>query len=155
MKPYPMGKLFEDLEIGQEFHTSGRTITEGDMLQFAGLSGDFNPLHLDEEFAKGSPFKTRVPHGLCVMSIATGLIDRLGVISCTALACMDITWTFMKPVLIGDSIRVVMKVMEKKESKRGDRGVVSFQMLVSNQRDENVEKGFWKLMMAKGSYFDR
>ena len=155
MATYPMGKRFEDFEVGQEYHTSGRTITEGDVLNFAGLSGDFNPLHLDEAFPKGSPFKTRVPHGLCIMSIATGLIDRLGVVSCTALACMEINWTFLKPVLIGDTIRVVMEVLEKKESKRGDRGVVSFEMRVLNQRDESVERGFWKLMMAKGSYFDR
>ncbi|MCJ7721519.1 MaoC family dehydratase N-terminal domain-containing protein [Candidatus Bathyarchaeota archaeon] len=155
MVQYPKGKLFEDFEIGQEFQTSGRTITESDMLNFAGLSGDFNPLHLDEEFAKGSPFKTRVPHGLCIMSISTGLIDRLGVISCTALACLEINWKFFKPVLIGDSIRVVMKVLEKKESKKGDRGVVTFEMMIFNQKGEKVEVGLWKLMMAKGNYFER
>jgi len=150
---YAKGKVFEDFEVGQEFETSARTVTESDILNFAGLSGDFNPLHLDEEFAKGSPFKTRVPHGLCIMSISTGLIDRLGVISCTALACLEIDWKFLKPVLIGDSIRVVMKVLEKKESKKRDRGVVTFEMIILNQKGEKVEVGLWKLMMAKGSYF--
>jgi acyl dehydratase len=154
MTSYPKGKLFEEFEIGEEFQTAGRTITESDILNFAGLSGDFNPLHLDEEFAKGSPFKTRVPHGLCIMSIATGLIDRLGVISCTAIACLEIIWEFFKPVLIGDSIRVVMKVLEKKESKKGDRGLVTFEMLILNQRNEKVETGSLKLMMAKETYFE-
>jgi len=150
----PKGKFFEEFEIGEEFETLGRTITESDILNFAGLSGDFNPLHLDEEFAKRSPFKARVPHGLCIMSIATGLIDRLGVISCTALACQQIMWEFFKPVRIGDSIRVVMKVLEKKESKKGDRGLVTFEISVLNQRNEKVETGSLKLMMAKESYFE-
>ena len=150
---YAKGRVFEDFEVGQEFETSGRTVTESDILNFAGLSGDFNPLHLDEEFAKGSPFKTRVPHGLCIMSISTGLIDRLGVINCTALACLEVNWKFFKPVLIGDTIRVVMKVLEKKEGKKGDRGLVNFEMMILNQKDEKVEVGLWKLMMAKESYF--
>jgi acyl dehydratase len=150
----PKGKFFEEFEIGEEFETLGRTITESDILTFAGLSGDFNPLHLDEEFAKRSPFKARVPHGLCIMSIATGLIDRLGVISCTALACLQIMWEFFKPVRIGESIRVVMKVLEKKESKKGDRGLVTFEISVLNQRNEKVETGSLKLMMAKESYFE-
>ena len=150
----PKGKFFEEFEIGEEFETLGRTITESDILTFAGLSGDFNPLHLDDEFAKRSPFKARVPHGLCIMSIATGLIDRLGVISCTALACLQIMWEFLKPVRIGESIRGVMKVLEKKESKKGDRGLVTFEISVLNQRNEKVETGSLKLMMAKESYFE-
>ncbi len=153
MDSYPKGKFFEEFEEGEEFQTVGRTITESDVLNFSGVSGDFNPLHLDEEFAKNSPFKTRVPHGLCIMSIATGLIDRLGVISCTALACLDISWKFFKPVLIGDSIGVVMKVLEKREGKKGDRGLITFEMAVRNQRKETVETGMWTLMMARENYF--
>jgi len=95
MEAYPRGMYFEDFEAGQEFVTLGRTITESDVLGFAGLSGDFNPLHLDHEFAQKSPFKARIPHGLCIMSIASGLIDRTGVNSGTALACLEITWKFL------------------------------------------------------------
>lgn len=153
MADYPRGKFFEDLEVGQEFATSGRTITESDVLNFAGLSGDFNPLHMDEQFAKDSPFKARIPHGLCIMSIATGLIDRLGVVSGTALACLEITWKFFQPVMIGDTIRVIMRVLEKKESSKRDRGVVAFEMRVLNQKEGMVEEGSWKLMMGKQSYF--
>lgn len=150
----PPGRFFEDFEIGHEFETHGRTITEGDILSFAGHSGDFNPLHMDDEFAKKSPFKARVPHGLCIMSIATGLIDRMGVTSGTALACLEINWKFFQPVMIGDTITVIMRVVEKKESSKGDRGVVAFEMPVLNQSGEKVEEGSWKLLMAKKSYFE-
>jgi acyl dehydratase len=150
----PPGRFFEDFEIGYEFETHGRTITEGDILSFAGHSGDFNPLHMDEEFARKTPFKARVPHGLCIMSIATGLIDRMGVTSGTALACLEINWRFFQPVMIGDTIKVIMRVVEKKESSKGDRGVVAFEMPVLNQNGEKVEEGSWKLLMAKGSYFE-
>lgn len=154
MDPYPRGMFFEDFEAGKEFMTLGRTITESDVLSFAGLSGDFNPLHLDHEFAKNSPFKARIPHGLCIMSIASGLIDRTGVNTGTALACLEITWKFFQPVMIGDTIRVMMKVLDKKESSKGDRGTVIFEMQVLNQKDQKVEEGSWKLMFAKRSYFN-
>ncbi|MFH1350328.1 MAG: MaoC/PaaZ C-terminal domain-containing protein [Pseudomonadota bacterium] len=154
MIPNPRGKFFEELEIGQEFPTSGRTITESDILTFAGFSGDFNPLHLDEEFAKLTPFKSRVPHGLCIISIATGLIERLGVVNVTALACLEIAWKFFEPVMIGDTIRVIMRVIEKRESQKGDRGLVAFEMDVLNQHGKKVEVGSWKLMMAKKNYFE-
>jgi acyl dehydratase len=154
MIPYPRGKFFEDYQVGQEFATHGRTITEADVLAFGGLTGDFNPLHFDEEYAKHSPFKVRIPHGLCTVSIATGLIDRLGVLPGTALACLEIHWKFFHPVLMGDTIRVVMKVIDKKESSKGDRGIVAFEMPVFNQREERVNEGSWRLMIAKRHYFE-
>lgn len=153
MIPYPRGKFFEDYAIGQEFVTHGRTITEADILAFGAISGDYNPLHFDAEFAKHSPFRGRIPHGLCVMSIATGLIDRLGVLPGTALACLEIHWKFFGPVLMGDTIRVVMKVVDKKESSKGDRGIVAFEMPVFNQREEKVNEGSWRLIIAKRNYF--
>jgi acyl dehydratase len=153
MIPYARGKFFEEYEIGQEFPTIGRTITESDVLGFAGLSGDFNPLHLDAEFAKSSPFKVRIPYGLLIMSIASGLIDRLGVLPGTSLACLEIHWKFFQPVMMGDTIRVIMTVMDKKESRKGDRGVVTFKIDVFNQKEVKVDEGSWSLMIAKRNYF--
>ena len=83
------GKFWDELMAGQEFWTGGRTVTEGDVLAFSGLTGDFNPLHVDEEFAHTSPFRTRVPHGPMIHDMYLGLLDRLGLIAGTALAFLD------------------------------------------------------------------
>ena len=139
MADYPRGNFFEDFEVGQEFPTCGRTITEGDVLSFAGLSGDFNPLHLDEEFAKQSPFKTRIPHGLCIISIATGLIDKLGVVSGNALAFLELKWKFFKPVMVGDTIRVIMKVLEKRVRHRDAERLPLCRM--GRRRDRRCHRG--------------
>ncbi|MEK6711850.1 MAG: MaoC/PaaZ C-terminal domain-containing protein, partial [Nitrospinota bacterium] len=86
------GKFWEELKVGQEFWTGGRTVTEGDVLAFSGLTGDFNPLHVDEEFARTSPFGTRVPHGPLIHDMYLGLLDRLGLLAGTALAFLELRW---------------------------------------------------------------
>ena len=153
MIPYPQGKFFEEYKVGEEFATEGRTITESDINNFAGLTGDFNPLHLDEEFAKKSPFKTRIPHGLSIVSIATGLIDRLGIMPGAALACLEINWKFFHPVMIGDTIRVTMTVVNKKEGSNGKKGIVDYAIRVFNQKEIKVQEGSYRLMIAKRLYF--
>src|SRR3972149_4073459 len=98
------GKSWDELVVGQEFWTGGRTVTEGDVLAFAGLTGDYNPLHVDEEFARTSPFKTRVPHGPLIHDMYLGLMDRLGLVAGTALAFLELRWKFLAPVLMGETV---------------------------------------------------
>ena len=106
------GKSWDELEVGHESWTGARTVTEGDILGFSGLTGDFNPLHTDEEFAQTvGPFGTRVPHGPLIHDMYLGLLDRLGLVEGTAMAFLELRWKFLAPILVGDSIhaRVIVK----------------------------------------------
>ncbi|MFQ5710431.1 MAG: MaoC/PaaZ C-terminal domain-containing protein [Candidatus Geothermarchaeales archaeon] len=145
-----MGKYFEDLNLGDRFTTPARTVTEADIGAFAGLSGDYNPLHTDEEFAKKKIFKGRVAHGLLTLAIAEGLRARLGLLDGTALALLEINnLRFTAPVRAGDTIRLETEVVEKRETRRADRGVVTFRDAVRNQRDETVMESEVSVMLLR------
>lgn len=144
------GKHWDELTVGQEFWTAGRTVTEGDVLAFAGLTGDFNPLHTDEEFARtASPFGTRVPHGPLIHDMYLGLLDRLGLVEGTARAFLELHWKFLAPVLPGDSIHGRVVVAAKREVRKPDRGIVAFAITLFNQRDEPVQEGEHVLLLAR------
>ena len=145
----PKGITFEKFEIGQEFVTSRRTVTEADIVSFAGLSGDFNPLHTDEEFAKGTPFKSRIAHGVLCLAVATGLANQLGIFEGTTIALAEMITRYTGAVKPGDSIHVKFKILEKKESKKGDRGTVKVGINVLNQREEKVIDGHWVVIISK------
>jgi acyl dehydratase len=148
------GKFFEDYIEGEEFITPSRTITEVDVVNFAGISGDFHPLHMDEEYARKSIHKGRIAHGSLITSIATGLMARLGLWESTALANLGYEWRFHAPIKIGDTITVRLKIAGKKEAKRFDAGIIQREINVFNQRDELVVSGrsdfFVKRRNAKG-----
>lgn len=133
----------EDLEAGQTFVSAARTVTEADVVAFAGLSGDFNPIHTDAEFAKDSAYGQRVVYGLLGLSIATGLLDRLGVFSGSAIAMLGITdWTFTAPVFIGDTVHLELTILGVRTSRsKPDRGVVERRFELRNQRGELVQSG--------------
>lgn len=138
---------FEDFEIGEEILTQGRTITRSDVINFAGVSGDFEPLHLDKEFGQKTVFKENIAHGLCVLAIASGNIARTGILkNAVALYGID-EWRFTKPVFFGDTIRVRMKVEDKTE--KPDTGIVDFYLEIVNQKDEVLQKGKWRSMIKK------
>lgn len=147
----PRGMYFEEFQIGQRILSPGRTITESDIVTFAGLSGDFNQIHTDAEYGQTSPFGQRVAHGLLGLSIASGLALRTGVLEGTVLAFREIgEWKFVKPVFIGDTINVEMQVAETKAFPRLGGGAVTIAIQVKNQRDEVVMKGNWiTLVMSK------
>ena len=145
------GKFWEELEVGQEFWTGGRTVTEGDVLAFSGLTGDFNPLHVDEEFARTSPFGTRVPHGPLIHDMYLGLLDRLGLLAGTALAFLELRWKFLAPVLVGDTIHARVVVGAKREVSKPDRGIVTFAVTLFNQRGEPVQEGEHTLLLARNA----
>ncbi len=145
------GLYFEEFEVGQKMISPGRTITESDVVGFAGLSGDFNRIHTDAPYAEKSPFGARVAHGLLGLSIASGLALRTGVLEGTVMAFREIkNWKFTKPVYLGDTIHVGMKIIETKAMKRLGGGKVELQFDVQNQDNVTVMKGVWSvLVMSK------
>lgn len=143
------GKYFEEFEVGQKVITPARTVTEADITNFAGLSGDYTQIHTDAEFSKSIPFGQRVAHGLLVLSIASGLATRVGLLEGTVLAFREITeWKFSRPTLIGDTVHVVLEVTDKKSFPRLGGGLVSIVLDVKNQKNESVMKGTWSVLVA-------
>jgi 3-hydroxybutyryl-CoA dehydratase len=147
----PRGKYFEEFEIGQELVTPGRTITETDIVNFAALTGDSNPMHTDAEYAKTTMFGERVAHGLLGLSYAVGLAWQLGFMEGTVIAFLGVEWKFKAPMRIGDTIHVVAKVKQKKEMKGVGGGFVALEGRVVNQRDEVTQQGEWSVLVKSRS----
>jgi acyl dehydratase len=136
------GMYWEEWEIGAEFESPARTVTEADIVQFAGLSGDYNPLHVNEEYCKMTMFGTRIAHGPLVYAIAAGLLFQLHLYDDTLIAFLGFEdLRFTKPVKAGDTIHARVKVLEKQETSKPDRGVMKRQLQVINQRGEVVQEG--------------
>ena len=142
------GLYFEEFEVGLELETRGRTITEADIVNFAGLSGDFNPMHTDAAFAASTPFGQRVAHGLLGLSVASGLAYQMGFLEGTVLAFTGLEWKFRDPVFIGDTIRVTVKITNLRAMKAAGGGFVSFEVKVLNQNDKVTQKGEWTVLVA-------
>lgn len=150
MTHLPRGRYWDEFSEGDVFTTAARTVTEAAVDAFAGLSGDFNPLHVDEEAAQRTPMKGRIAHGMLVLSVATGLANQLGLFEGTTLALLGmdrIKWT--APVRPGDTIHVALTIREKKASSKPDRGVLVTEATVKNQRGEPVMTADWTTLMAR------
>ena len=147
--PYtPRGWHFEDFQAGQRVRTASRTVTEADIVAFAGLSGDYNGIHMDADYAATTPFGKRVAHGLLGLSIASGLAVQTGIMEGTVLAFREIAeWKFSNPVFIGDTIQVEMEVLETKGLPRLGGGSVSIQLDVVNQEGKSAMKGRWTVLI--------
>jgi acyl dehydratase len=144
-----MGKYFEDFEVGEESVTAGRTITETDIVNFAGITGDWNEIHTNKEMAARGPFGQRIAHGALVFSIATGLSVRTGQTSDTVIAFYGLDrLRFVKPTLIGDTVVVRQKVESKSERDAGS-GIVTMLNEVVNQRDEVVISYIAKVLLKR------
>jgi len=141
------GMYFEEFVLGQEILSPARTVTETDVVQFAGLSGDYNVLHTDAEFAKSTPYGQRIAHGLLGLSLASGLAARAGFIEGTAQAFMGLNWKFRAPIFLGDTIRLLTKVSRLRPMPSMGGGVVVFELTVLNQRDETAQEGEWTLLV--------
>jgi acyl dehydratase len=139
---------FEDFEIGHVSKSRGRTITEADIVNFAGLSGDFVELHTNEEFAKAGPFGRRIAHGLLILSISSGLMVQMGHTADTVVAFYGIDHLrFLRPTFIGDTVRVEKKVIGRQEKEKG--GVITFETSVLNQNGDPVLIYTDKLMVKR------
>lgn len=141
------GRLFDDFNVGEQFTTAARTITEAEIIRFADLTGDRHQLHLDEGYAKTTPFGERIAHGMLGLSIASGLWVQLGLLEESLIAFLGLEWTFIAPVRIGNAIRVQVTVKEKRESRDPKRGILLLNAAVLNQNDETVQKGSWTLLV--------
>lgn len=145
-------KYFEDLQLGDQDQTVGRTITETDIVNFAGLSGDFNPIHMDQSFAEKTFFKKRIAHGILVFSVASGLFTQSEMntfMKKSVIALMEIKWKFLKPVFIGDTIHLEVEIIEKKETSKPDRGIVILKRTVVNQKGDAVQEGDIIMMIRR------
>ena len=136
------GLYWEEWDIGAEFESPGRTVTEADIVMFSGLSGDYNPLHTNEEFCRQTAFGTRIAHGPLVYAIAAGLLFQLRLYDDTLIAFLGFEdLRFTRPVMAGDTIHARVKVLEKRETSRPERGIMKRRLHVLNQRGEVVQEG--------------
>ena len=131
---------FDELEVGQEWHSGGRTVTEADIVNFAGFSGDFNPIHIDHEFAKTTAFRRPIAHGFAVFCIASGLGVMTPMVRTMAMLRV-VKWNFVLPVFAGDTIKCITRVSEKTLRGRGKRGEVIWYRGVVNQDGKTVQEG--------------
>lgn len=141
------GLYFEDLEVGQTYATTARTVTEADIVNFAGVSGDFNPVHTDAEQAKNSQFGERIAHGLLGLAIASGQAFSLGFLEGTIIAWTGLDWKFRLPIFIGDTIHTSTTVKKLQARKSVGGGFVTFEIKVINQKGETTQKGTWSVIV--------
>lgn len=144
------GLYWEEWEIGAEFESPARTVTETDIVMFAALSGDYNPLHVNEEYCKQTPFGTRIAHGPLVYAIVAGLIFQLHLYDDTLIAFLGFdSLKFTKPVKPGDTIRARIEVLEKRETSNLERGVMKRKLTVLNQRGEVVQEALQAFLLKR------
>ena len=144
----PKGFYLEDYEIGREYTSQGRTITEADVVNFAGVSGDFNPLHTDEEFGKANQFGKRIAHGALGFIISNGLNNQLGIAEGTTIAFIECTVKYTAPLLIGDTVHNVVIPTEVIHSSKPGKGILKQLVKLVNQ-DERVIMESNKTLMVK------
>lgn len=146
--PLNTGLFFENFQAGQKVTSVGRTVTESDVVTFAGLSGDFNQIHTDAQFASSTPYGQRISHGLLGLAIASGLAVQTGILGANVIAFREVAeWKFVKPVFIGDTIHVEMEVLEAKALPRLGCGSVTLSVHLNNQKNENTMKGQWTVLV--------
>jgi acyl dehydratase len=144
-----MGRVFDEFEIGQRFVTPGRTITEGDIGAFAGLTGDYNPVHTDETFAAATDFGSRIAHGPMGIGMAFGLASRLDLIDGTVVALLGVIWDFKAPMRPGDTVRALIGVIGKRPVKNPSLGLIELTIELVSQRDEILQSGSARLLLRK------
>lgn len=138
--------FFDELVIGDEWESPGRTVTEADVVAFAGLSGDFNPIHVNHEFSRSNPFGKPVAHGLLGLAIASGLASNAPRVDTLAFLGI-LEWKFVHPIAFGDTIRVISTVTALQPRSRGRRGVVTWQRRVVNQQGAAVQEGMTQTLV--------
>jgi acyl dehydratase len=142
-----MSRYVEEFEIGVGFPTGGRTIGEGDITIFAGLVGDFTPIHTDAHYASLTAFGGRIAHGTLTMSTAIGLLTQQNVLGEGVIALLNLNWDFKGVVMIGDTIYARVTPLEARKTSRPGAGIVKFGFDVVNQRDEPIQTGTMTVMM--------
>jgi acyl dehydratase len=145
-----MAVYYEDFQVGQEWTSPSRTITEADVTLFAMLSGDYDEIHTSEHFAREhSAYKTRIAHGMLGLAIVEGLKKRIPAFAETRyVASLEYTWKFTGPILLGDSVHLKIRITRLRESQsRPDRAIIWEGVVMLNQRGEVVQAGEHSLMI--------
>lgn len=144
-----MPMYFEDFAEGQEFTTPARTVTEADVVSFAAWTGDYNPLHTDAEFARGTRFGERLAHGLLGTSLCLGLMARTGIFEGSAVALLGIDgWRFRAPVTIGTTVHCRITILGCRLTSRGDAGVVQRRFALLDQHATTLQDGRMDVLVA-------
>jgi acyl dehydratase len=143
------GLSYDQLQVSQVFLSPARTVTEADIAAFAGLSGDFNPLHTDAVYAEGTAYRGRIAHGMLVQGVATGLGWQTGIFAGTIEALAEVTVRFRRPVLAGDTVQLRLSVLALDPCPSERRGSVRFGTELVNQRGQTVLEGEWLTVMSR------
>ena len=145
----PGAMYFEDFEVGQVFESQGRTITEADIVSFAGWSWDTNPVHTDAASAGQGRFGEPIAHGLLGMSVAMGLASRLGVFESCSIALLSVDgWRFVRPIRVGDTVRVRVEILGTRLTSKGDAGILSRRFTVVDNEHHVLQDGHIDLMVS-------
>ena len=144
----PMQSLyFEDFEPGQELETEARMISDADVRAFAEVSGDRNPLHLDEDYGRQSTFGQRVAHGALGLSVATGLLNQTRLTRGTLVALLGLSWDFVAPLFIGTTVRAGIRVRSKRRTSTGSHGLVVLDVTLMDDQGETLQRGQFKMLV--------
>jgi acyl dehydratase len=147
-----LGYSYADLHVGMAFRSPGRTITDADIVAFAGLTGDYSELHTSDVYARASQFGRRVAHGMLGLAYAHGLMwPRTGELRQTAVAFLGIAdWKFVAPIFVGDTIFVNYRVADLRDSKsKPDQAIATFDVELVNQEGKVVQRGRKALLLSK------
>jgi acyl dehydratase len=140
-------KYGDDFNVGDIYHTAGITLTEAHVVNWAGLTMDFYPLHMDKEYAAKTQFGERLVHGPLIFALAVGLVGSAGFAGDSAIAWLGVdNMKMLGPVRIGDTVRVIVEVKEKTPTKKPERGIQVWRYTVKNQRDETVMELDYKMI---------
>ena len=141
---------YEDIEAGARWRTAGRTVTEADSTMFSMLSGDWNPIHCNEDYARRSRFGQRIVAGIFGLSLITGAMNQWGIFETSALAMLNIRdWQFRKPILIGTTLIVRMEITGKRLVSSGATGIIERRFDLLDPADEVIQTGFSDMMIAR------
>lgn len=143
-------RYFEDFERGERFTSSGRTVTEADLTLFNMLSGDWNPIHADAEFAAGTRFGQRIVHGAFGVALLTGFMHQMGIFEGTAVAMLSLKeWAFKAPILIGQTLRLELTVTELDPGSSQRVGRMGRHLQLRDQHQQVVQEGHSDLLILK------
>jgi acyl dehydratase len=143
---------FEDYQLNEEFSSQERIISEEDIIEFARLTDDYNPIHLDPQYARNSIYEKRIAHGMLGLSVISGLAFSLGLSEKTTLAFRALEWKFREPIYIGDSIRAVFKVNKKRIITNQQGGLIIFKVRALNQSERLIQTGKWSLIIERRKF---
>lgn len=140
---------FEDYCVGDEYQTPARTINAADVKQFADFTGDHHPLHLDEDFARGTIFGQRISHGLLGLALVNGLAYGSIIDETHVMAFLGISWAFAAPIYLGDTLHARIRIAGRRATSRPDRGIVCQAIELINQHSAVVQHGEFTFLIAR------